>query len=347
MPAESVPRACLPTLGLERWTRREFGDPGVPGAPHRALCPPSPLNRSCSALALPSDLLRLLRGTGNRPGSFIALEAGAKPPRPRDVPGPADARCAGSATREFAVSDRERRTLVPASIPRGGGEEAILSPSASYRTLMDLEPWRGRRQLAEPSETLPLLIGSWASVAETAKWERVLCSWNVCSPDPSRSSGDPTIRVRNVLDLQRPGGLGSEAALRLRTQRLGQGAAGPRQGPASGRGLGSFPWRPGLWLPARPNSASQSGSGDAESVPRGCRGLQAQATGAGLRWWRAGGPGALLRTTKRGRPSCAAPCRAGPARPFRLQRCGPALQAPSWATPSRPLLSLGSCCQSQ
>lgn len=200
-------------------------------------------------------------------------------------------------------------------IPRGGGEEAILSPSASYRTPMDLEPWRGRPQLAEPSETLPLLIGSWASVAQTAKWGRAFCSWNVCSPTPSRSSGDPAFRLRNVLGLRRPGRLGSEAALRLRTQRLGQGAAGPRQGPASGRGLGSFPWRPGLWLLAWPSSASRSGSGDAESVPRGCRGLQAQATGAGLRWWRAGGPGALLRTTKRGRPSCAAPRRAAPALP--------------------------------
>ena len=122
--------------------------------------------------------------------------------------------------------------------------------------------------LLSPPRPLPLLKGSWASVAETAKWERALCSWNVCSPDPSRSSGEPTFRVRNVLGLRRPGRLDSEAALRLRTQRLGQGAAGPRQGPASGRGLGSFPWRPGLWLPAWPSSASQSGSGDAESVPR-------------------------------------------------------------------------------
>lgn len=151
LPAESVPQACLRAPGPERWTWREFGDPRAPSARHGALRPPSPLDRSCSAL--PSDLLRLNRGTGNRRGSSIAHEARAKPPRPRDVPGPADTRCAGRATREFAASGRERRTLVPASILRGGGEEAILSPSASYRTPMDLEPWRGCRQLAEPSET--------------------------------------------------------------------------------------------------------------------------------------------------------------------------------------------------
>lgn len=65
-------------------------------------------------------------------------------------------------------------------------------------------------------------------------------------PDPSHPSRDPTFRVRSVLGLQRPDQPDSEAALRLRTQRLGQGAAGPKQGPASGRGLGSLLWSPGL-----------------------------------------------------------------------------------------------------
>lgn len=53
-------------------------------------------------------------------------------------------------------------------------------------------------------------------------------------------------RVRSVLVLQRSGPPGSEAALRLQSQRLGQGAAGPKQGPANGRGLDSFLWSPGL-----------------------------------------------------------------------------------------------------
>lgn len=245
----------------------------------------------------------------------------------------------------------ERRTLVPASIPRGGVEEAILSPSASYRTPMDLEPWRGRRQVAEPSETLPLLIGSWASVAETAKWECALGSWNVCSPDPSRPSGDPTFWVRNVLGLQRPGRLGSEAALRLRTQRLGQGVAGPRQGPASGRGLGSFPWRPGLLaarlaqfcLPERVWGRGVSPQGMPRAPGPSDRRRAAVVEGGRAPARCCGRPREGARAALRR----AAPCRAGPARPFRLLCCGPALQAPSWAPPSRPLLSLGSCCQSQ
>lgn len=91
--AESVPRACLPAPGLERWTWREFGDPGAPSSPHGALRPPSPLDHSCSAL--PSDLLLLNQGTGNRRGSSLALEAVAKPqgqgmcqgPRTRDALG--------------------------------------------------------------------------------------------------------------------------------------------------------------------------------------------------------------------------------------------------------------------
>lgn len=165
----------------------------------------------------------------------------------------------------------ERRTLVPASIPRGGGEKAILSPLSSYRTPMDLEPQRGRRQVAEPCKTLPLLIGSWASVAETAKWERALCSWNVCIPDPSCRSGDP-----DVLGPQcsgpaesRPAGFRGGSAPADTAVR--PGSSGPQPGPCERQGpeqLPMAPWSPGCppgpVLPPRAGLGTQSQSpGDA------------------------------------------------------------------------------------
>lgn len=118
--------------------------------------------------------------------SIWGLKTGGVAPEPgRPGPSPKAKGCAretrGRATRWESEQGvyclgTEKRTLVPASMPSGGGEEAISSPSASYRTPMNLEPRRGRRQVAKPSKTLLLLRGSWASVAETAKWERALFS---------------------------------------------------------------------------------------------------------------------------------------------------------------------------
>lgn len=127
------------------------------------------------------------------------------------------------------------------------------------------------------------------------------------------------------------------------------GSSGPQAGPGEQQGPGQLPtesWSPGC--PPGPVLPPRAGLGTRSQSPG-----MPRAPGPGDRRRAAVVEGGRARRAiaddQERAPAlrCAAPRRAGPARPFRLLCRGPALQAPSWATPRRPLLSLGSCSQSQ
>lgn len=152
-------------------------------------------------------------------------------------------------------------------------------------------------------------------------------------PDPSHPSRDPTFRVRSVLGLQRPDQPDSEAALRLRTQRLGQGAAGPKQGPASDRGLGNLLWSPNL-LAARLAQfcLPRAGLGTRSQSPGDAAGSRPRRPAPGCGGGGREGPGAVANDQERA-PAlrCAAPrrpCPPLPSPPPRTQAPGPILGNP-------------------